>query len=103
MKPGAISMSRAKESIYHVYFYAYSALCFFLINTFSTIGYDGSIARFCETPRGEADGFLIFIIVPLSIPFLLVKRSIPKIITYLIILIYHSDSFYTRISMCPIM
>jgi hypothetical protein len=33
----------------------------------------------------------------------LVKRSIPKMITYLIILIYHSDSFYTRISMCPIM
>ncbi|ACT11494.1 MULTISPECIES: DUF2645 family protein [Pectobacterium] len=95
-----------KNYIYNVYFYAYSALCLFLINAFSTIEYewmldDGSLDSFCEVPRADADGFLIFIIVPLSIPFLLVKRTPPRIVTYLAILIYHSYRFYTRVSLCP--
>ncbi|WP_249715785.1 hypothetical protein [Pectobacterium polaris] len=42
---------------------------------------DGSLDNLCEVPRADADGFLIFIIVPLSIPFLLVKRTPPRVIT----------------------
>ena len=100
-------MSRAKKYLYHVYFYAYSALCLFLINAFSTIEYewmiDGdSIADFCEVPRADADSFLSIIIVPLSIPFLLVRRTPLRIFTYLTILMYHSYRFYTRISVCSI-
>ncbi|MCA6951538.1 DUF2645 family protein [Pectobacterium polaris] len=99
-------MLRKISYIYNVYFYAYSALCFFLINAFSTTKYewmiDGdSVANFCEVPEADADGFFSIIIVPLSIPFFLFKRSLPRIITYLIILGYHSYRFYTRISLCP--
>ncbi|QPK17795.1 YjeO family protein [Pectobacterium versatile] len=91
--------------IYNIYFYAYSALCF-LINAFSTTKYewmiDGdSVANFCEVPEADADGILSIIIVPLSIPFFIFKRSLPRIITYIIILGYHSYRFYTRISLCP--
>lgn len=111
MQPGEISMSRAKKYLYHVYFYAYSALCLFWINAFSTTEYewmiDGdSVADFCEVPEGDTDGSFSFIIVPLSIPFflanrLLIERNILRIITYLAILMYHSYRFYTRISLCP--
>ncbi|MBW5893001.1 YjeO family protein [Pectobacterium polaris] len=99
-------MLRKISYIYNVYFYAYSALCFFLINAFSTTKYewmiDGdSVANFCEVPEADADGILSIIIVPLSIPFFIFKRSLPRIITYLIILGYHSYRFYTRISLCP--
>ncbi|MDG0799776.1 DUF2645 family protein [Pectobacterium polaris] len=99
-------MLRKISYIYNVYFYAYSALCLFLINAFSTTKYewmiDGdSVANFCEVPEADADGILSIIIVPLSIPFFIFKRSLPRIITYLIILGYHSYRFYTRISLCP--
>ncbi|KGA31631.1 membrane protein [Pectobacterium odoriferum] len=99
-------MSRKKEFFYHLSFYAYSALCLFLINAFSTTEYewmiDGdSVEDFCEVPEADADGFFSFIIVPLSIPFFIFKRSLPRVITYLIILGYHSYRFYTRISLCP--
>ncbi|MBN3216796.1 DUF2645 family protein [Pectobacterium polaris] len=99
-------MLRKNSYIYNIYFYAYSALCFFLINAFSTTKYewmiDGdSVANFCEVPEADADGILSIIIVPLSIPFFIFKRSLPRIITYLIILGYHSYRFYTRISLCP--
>ncbi|MCU1794462.1 YjeO family protein [Pectobacterium polaris] len=99
-------MLRKISYIYNVYFYAYSALCFFLINAFSTTKYewmiDGdSVANFCEVPEADADGILSIIIVPLSIPFFIFKRSLPRIITYIIILGYHSYRFYTRISLCP--
>jgi hypothetical protein len=30
-----------------------------------------------------------------------VKRTPPRIVTYLAILIYHSYRFYTRVSLCP--
>ncbi|MBA0160497.1 MULTISPECIES: DUF2645 family protein [Pectobacterium] len=99
-------MLRKNSYIYNIYFYAYSALCFFLINAFSTTKYewmiDGdSVANFCEVPEADADGILSIIIVPLSIPFFIFKRSLPRIITYIIILGYHSYRFYTRISLCP--
>ncbi|MCU1789771.1 DUF2645 family protein [Pectobacterium polaris] len=99
-------MLRKNSYIYNIYFYAYSALCFFLINAFSTTKYewmiDGdSVANFCEVPEADADGISSIIIVPLSIPFFIFKRSLPRIITYLIILGYHSYRFYTRISLCP--
>ncbi|MBA0175370.1 DUF2645 family protein [Pectobacterium carotovorum] len=99
-------MLRKISYIYNIYFYAYAALCLFLINAFSTIEYewmiDGdSVADFCEVPEADADGFFSFIIVPLSIPFFIFKRSLPRVITYLIILGYHSYRFYTRISLCP--
>ncbi|WP_233965855.1 DUF2645 family protein [Pectobacterium polaris] len=99
-------MLRKNSYIYNIYFYAYSALCFFLINAFSTTKYewmiDGdSVANFCEVPEADADGILSIIIVPLSIPLFIFKRSLPRIITYLIILGYHSYRFYTRISLCP--
>ncbi|ACX86363.1 DUF2645 family protein [Pectobacterium parmentieri] len=95
-----------KNYTYNVYFYAYSLLCIFLIDAFSSTrsGWmfgNTSLETFCETPRNDADAFLNFIIIPLSIPFLLVKRTPPKIITYLAILLYYSGSFYTRISICP--
>ncbi|MFP9527519.1 DUF2645 family protein [Pectobacterium brasiliense] len=106
-KSGTLKMLRKTGYIYNVYFYTYSALCFFLINAFSTIEYewmiDGdSVADFCEVPRADADGFLSIIIVPLSIPFLLVRRTPLRIFTYLTILMYHSYRFYTRISVCSI-
>ncbi|MBK4824430.1 YjeO family protein [Pectobacterium versatile] len=99
-------MLRKNSYIYNIYFYAYSALCFFLINAFSTTKYewmiDGdSVANFCEVPEADADGILSIIIVPLSIPFFIFERSLPRIITYIIILGYHSYRFYTRISLCP--
>ncbi|MBN3082132.1 DUF2645 family protein [Pectobacterium polaris] len=100
-------MLRKISYIYNVYFHAYSALCLFLINSFSTIEYewmiDGdSVADFYEVPKSDADGFLSIIIVPLSIPFLLVRRTPLRIVTYLAILMYHSYRFYTRISVCSI-
>ncbi|AOR63709.1 DUF2645 family protein [Pectobacterium wasabiae] len=100
-------MLRKNSFIYNIYFYTYASLCIFLINAFSTIEYewmiDGdSIEDLCEVPKADADGFFSIIIVPLSIPFLLVKRTPPRIITYLAILIYHSYRFYTRISLCQI-
>ncbi|RUR96323.1 DUF2645 family protein [Pectobacterium polaris] len=99
-------MLRKNRYIYNIYFYAYSALCFFLINAFSTTKYewmiDGdSVANFCEVPEADADGILSIIIIPLSIPFFIFKRSLPRIITYIITLGYHSYRFYTRISLCP--
>ncbi|MGR6773761.1 DUF2645 family protein [Pectobacterium brasiliense] len=95
-----------KNYTYNVYFYAYSILCFFLINAFSSIesGWlfgDSSLKNFCENARSYADSFSNFIIIPLSIPFLLVKRTPPRIITYLVILMYYSGSFYTRVTICP--
>ncbi|CAG73368.1 putative membrane protein [Pectobacterium atrosepticum SCRI1043] len=76
-------MLRKTGYIYNVYFYTYAALCFFLINAFSTIEYewmiDGdSVADFCEVPRADADAFLNFIIIPLSIPSFLSKRAQPE-------------------------
>ncbi|MBN3216798.1 DUF2645 family protein [Pectobacterium polaris] len=95
-----------KNHIDNIYFYAYSALCLFLIHAFSSIEYewlfgDNSLNNFCENPRSYADSFSNFIIIPLSIPFLLVKRTPPRIITYLVILMYYSGSFYTRVTICP--
>ncbi|MEI7152568.1 DUF2645 family protein [Pectobacterium carotovorum] len=105
-------MLRKNSYIYNIYFYAYSALCLFWINAFSTIEYewmiDGdSVADFCEVPESDTDGSFSFIIVPLSIPFflanrLLIEQNILRIITYLSILMYHSYRFYTRISLCSI-
>ncbi|ACT11493.1 conserved hypothetical protein [Pectobacterium carotovorum subsp. carotovorum PC1] len=54
----------------------------------------------CEIPEGDSDGFFAFIIIPLSIPFFFVKKSMDRIITYIIMLFYYLWSFYIRFNFC---
>nr|WP_250127251.1 DUF2645 family protein [Pectobacterium quasiaquaticum] len=58
------------------------------------------IRDLCEIPESDSDGSFAFIIIPLSIPFFFVKKSIARIITYLIVLIYYLWNFYLRFTLC---
>lgn len=58
------------------------------------------IRNLCEIPESDSDGSFAFIIIPLSIPFFFIKKSIARIITYLIVLIYYLWSFYLRFILC---
>ncbi|MEI7267268.1 DUF2645 family protein [Pectobacterium versatile] len=86
-------------------FYLYSLLCALIILITSIRDYEGmvdgvEIRNLCEIPEAESDGFFAFIIIPLSIPFLLVKKSLARIITYIVILFYYLWSFYIRFYFC---
>ncbi|MBN3254920.1 DUF2645 family protein [Pectobacterium brasiliense] len=86
-------------------FYLYSILCAMIILVTSIRDYEGmvdgiEIRDLCEIPESDSDGSFAFIIIPLSIPFFFVKKSIARIITYLIVLIYYLWSFYLRFTLC---
>ncbi|MCG5048623.1 YjeO family protein [Pectobacterium brasiliense] len=86
-------------------FYLYSLLCALIILITSIRDYEGmvdgvEIRNLCEIPESDSDGSFAFIIIPLSIPFFFVKKSIARIITYLIVLIYYLWSFYLRFTLC---
>ncbi|WP_338117884.1 DUF2645 family protein [Pectobacterium actinidiae] len=86
-------------------FYLYSLLCVLIILITSIRDYEGmvdgvEIRNLCEIPEGDSDGFFAFIIIPLSIPFLFIKRSIARTTTYSMILLYYLWSFYLRFNFC---
>ncbi|MBA0182583.1 YjeO family protein [Pectobacterium versatile] len=86
-------------------FYLYSLLCALIILITSIRDYEGmvdgiEIRNLCEIPEGDSDGFFAFIIIPLSIPFFIVKKSLARTITYISILFYYFWSFYIRFNFC---
>ncbi|MEI7366574.1 DUF2645 family protein [Pectobacterium sp. 1950-15] len=90
---------------YNILFYFYSILCALIILITSIRDYEGmvdgvEIRNLCEIPEGDSDGFFSFIIIPLSIPFFIVKKSLPRVITYIILLFYYFWSFYIRFNFC---
>ncbi|WP_350315709.1 YjeO family protein [Pectobacterium aroidearum] len=87
------------------FFYIYSILCTLIILITSIRDYEGmvdgvEIRNLCEIPEGDSDGFFAFIIIPLSIPFFFVKKSMDRIIIYIIMLFYYLWSFYIRFNFC---
>ncbi|MEL7630842.1 DUF2645 family protein [Pectobacterium aroidearum] len=87
------------------FFYIYSILCALIILITSIRDYEGmvdgvEIRNLCEIPEGDSDGFFAFIIIPLSIPFFFCKKSMDRIITYIIMLFYYLWSFYIRFNFC---
>lgn len=98
-------MPNYSNMTYNILFYFYSILCALIILITSIRDYEGmvdgvEIRNLCEIPEADSDGFFAFIIIPLSIPFFFVKKSISRIITYLIVLIYYLWSFYLRFTLC---
>ncbi|WP_072034325.1 DUF2645 family protein [Pectobacterium fontis] len=90
---------------FNLCFYIYSILCAMIILVTSIRDYEGTvdgveIRNLCEIPEGDSDGFFAFIIIPLSIPFLFIKRSIARTTTYIMILLYYLWSFYLRFNFC---
>ncbi|POD94097.1 DUF2645 family protein [Pectobacterium odoriferum] len=86
-------------------FYLYSLLCALIILITSIRDYEGmvdgiEIRNLCEIPESDSDGFFAFIIIPLSIPFLLVKKNLARIIIYIVLLFYYLWSFYIRFYFC---
>ncbi|PWD59032.1 DUF2645 family protein [Pectobacterium parmentieri] len=98
-------MQSYSKITYNITFYLYSFLCAMIILITSIRDYEGmvdgvEIKNLCEIPEGDSDGFFSFIIIPLSIPFFLVKRSMARTTTYIIILFYYLWSFYIRFNFC---
>ncbi|RYC47014.1 DUF2645 family protein [Pectobacterium zantedeschiae] len=98
-------MRNVNTLLFSLCFYIYSILFALLIPITSIRDYKGmvdgvEIRNFCEIPEGDSDGFFAFIIIPLSIPFFFVKKSIARIITYIIVLSYYLWSFYIRFNFC---
>ncbi|MEQ9887799.1 DUF2645 family protein [Pectobacterium zantedeschiae] len=98
-------MRNVNTLLFSLCFYIYSILCALIILITSIRDYEGmvdgvEIRNLCEIPEGDSDGFFAFIIIPLSIPFFFVKKSIARIITYIIILFYYLWSFYIRFNFC---
>ncbi|WP_323664643.1 DUF2645 family protein [Pectobacterium carotovorum] len=90
---------------YSILFYFYSILCTMIILITSIRDYEGmvdgiEIRNLCEIPEGDSDGVFAFIIIPLSIPFLLVKKNLARIIIYIVLLFYYLWSFYIRFYFC---
>ncbi|WP_224653157.1 DUF2645 family protein [Pectobacterium versatile] len=98
-------MNNVNTLPFNLCFYLYSILCAMIILITSIRDYEGmvdgvEIRNLCEIPEGDSDGFFAFIIIPLSIPFLLVKKSLARIIIYIVILFYYLWSFYIRFYFC---
>ncbi|MBN3066589.1 YjeO family protein [Pectobacterium brasiliense] len=98
-------MKNINTLLFALCFYLYSILCAMIILVTSIRDYEGmvdgvEIRDLCEIPESDSDGSFAFIIIPLSIPFFFVKKSIARKITYLIVLIYYLWSFYLRFTLC---
>ncbi|MEQ9876788.1 DUF2645 family protein [Pectobacterium aroidearum] len=98
-------MKNINTLLFALCFYLYSLLCTLIILITSIRDYEGmvdgvEIRNLCEIPESDSDGSFAFIIIPLSIPFFFIKKSIARIITYLIVLIYYLWSFYLRFILC---
>ncbi|MBA0195889.1 YjeO family protein [Pectobacterium brasiliense] len=98
-------MKNINTLLFTLCFYLYSILCALIILVTSIRDYEGmvdgvEIRDLCEIPESDSDGSFAFIIIPLSIPFFFVKKSIARTITYLIVLIYYLWSFYLRFTLC---
>ncbi|EJS94624.1 DUF2645 family protein [Pectobacterium wasabiae] len=98
-------MPSYSKTTYNITFYLYSFLCAMIILITSIRDYEGmvdgvEIRNLCEIPEGDSDGFFAFIIIPLSIPFFFLKRSIARTMTYIIILFYYLWSFFIRFNFC---
>ncbi|MEQ9942514.1 DUF2645 family protein [Pectobacterium aroidearum] len=98
-------MRNVNKLPFNFFFYIYSILCALIILVTSIRDYEGmvdgvEIRNLCEIPEGDSDGFFAFIIIPLSIPFFFVKKSMDRIITYIIMLFYYLWSFYIRFNFC---
>ncbi|MDE8742958.1 DUF2645 family protein [Pectobacterium polaris] len=98
-------MPSSSNTTYNILFYLYSILCVLIILVTSIRDYEGmvdeiEIRNLCEIPEGDSDGFFAFIIIPLSIPFFIVKKSLARTITYISILFYYFWSFYIRFNFC---
>ncbi|MFJ5391267.1 DUF2645 family protein [Pectobacterium sp. CHL-2024] len=98
-------MENINTLLFALCFYLYSILCAMIILVTSIRDYEGmvdgiEIRDLCEIPESDSDGSFAFIIIPLSIPFFFVKKSIARIITYFIVLIYYLWSFYLRFTLC---
>ncbi|MBA5236034.1 YjeO family protein [Pectobacterium aroidearum] len=98
-------MRNVNTLLFSLCFYIYSILCTLIILITSIRDYEGmvdgvEIRNLCEIPEGDSDGFFAFIIIPLSIPFFFVKKSMDRIIIYIIMLFYYLWSFYIRFNFC---
>ncbi|WP_072035861.1 DUF2645 family protein [Pectobacterium brasiliense] len=98
-------MKNINTLLFALCFYLYSILCAMIILVTSIRDYEGmvdgiEIRDLCEIPESDSDGSFAFIIIPPSIPFFFVKKSIARIITYFIVLIYYLWSFYLRFTLC---
>ncbi|GKW03230.1 hypothetical protein BV921_05495 [Pectobacterium odoriferum] len=98
-------MPNYSNMTYNILFYFYSILCALIILITSIRDYEGmvdgvEIRNLCEIPEADSDGFFAFIIIPLSIPFFIVKKSLARAITYIILLFYYFWSFYLRFTLC---
>ncbi|MBN3082131.1 YjeO family protein [Pectobacterium polaris] len=98
-------MPNPSNTTYNILFYLYSILCVLIILVTSIRDYEGmvdgvEIRNLCEIPEGDSDGFFLFIIIPLSIPFFIVKKTLARVITYIILLFYYFWSFYIRFYFC---
>ncbi|MEI7311083.1 DUF2645 family protein [Pectobacterium carotovorum] len=100
-----MAISSYSNMTYSILFYFYSILCTMIILITSIRDYEGmvdgiEIRNLCEIPEGDSDGVFAFIIIPLSIPFLLVKKNLARIIIYIVLLFYYLWSFYIRFYFC---
>ncbi|WP_345739856.1 DUF2645 family protein [Pectobacterium versatile] len=100
-----MAISSYSNMTYSILFYFYSILCTMIILITSIRDYEGmvdgiEIRNLCEIPEGDSDGFFAFIIIPLSIPFFLVKKNLARIIIYIVLLFYYLWSFYIRFYFC---